>query len=723
MVFQNLPDLQRLSLGFNNITAVPQGLPPSLEILDLKENKISEIGKTEFANLTRLKYLNLEWNCQRCDHAAQPCFPCLNNSSIKLHPRAFQNQAQLTFLSLRGNSLRTLPDGLFQGLQSLTSLDLSDNLLAYSIRNEFLSVEAHADNFLNRDIQMFQEEYCKGKLFLDLSQNNILSLNESIFKGMETAVCLDLSLNYLSQSLNGQQFLPLKKLEYLNMAHNRIDMYYDGAFQELRSTLKVLDLTNNGFHFRMKGMGHRFEFIENLTSLKALSLSDNSIGIRISLTLKSTSLKYLFFSGNHLDIMWDTARNQYSHFFQNLINLVYLDISRNHLVSLSPEVFCNLPKKLKFLKVEKNKLRYFPWHNLTILSDLQYLNLSGNSLTQLPTDDIEFGDNLTTLDLSFNKIRCLPEAFFQKAHSLRYLRLSYNELKFLDTQSFPFQLSATLEELALDGNPFMCSCDTSWFIDFLKTSSFIIPSVTTGIRCGFPESQHGQMVLSMDPRSCQEIFGSVGFLCTSFLTIVLTAVPLLKKLYGWDLWYCVQVFWAGHKGYSQLQNRQGKHDAFIVFDTANIAVRDWVYHELVVNLEERGRQRFSLCLEERDWVPGLSCIENLHSAVYNSKKTVFVLTRAGSASGIPRQAFFMAQQRLLDEKLDTIVLVLLDEIFPKPKYLQMRKMLCKKSVLSWPRNPHAQEHFWNKMRTVLASDNSSSYRYHTSESLLSDSLI
>ncbi|XP_029115530.1 toll-like receptor 9 isoform X2 [Scleropages formosus] len=857
-VFQDLPDLRNLSLGFNNITAVPRGLPPSLESLDLKENKISEIGSTEFASLKNLRHLNLEWNCQRCDHAAQPCFPCMNNSSIKLHPQAFQNQGQLTYLSLRGNSLRTLPDGLFQGLQSLTSLDLSDNLLAYSIRNgtffkelksvktlnliynyeplktfrnlilsphfsemssleelllsgyffhrltqrglsplmnlskleyldfrmNFITVcnltlfsniknlktivlsqnmldfiphyapsqsrslnpdflgdsiiptpetltteplppplEADGGNFLNRNMWTFQKKHCQGKLFLDLSQNNILTLNESIFKGMERAVCLDLSLNYLSQSLNGKQFQPLKNLEYLNMAHNRIDMYYDGAFQELKNTLKVLDLTNNGFHFRMKGMGHRFEFIQNLTSLEVLGLSENSIGIRISFTLKSSSLRYLFFSGNRLDIMWDNARDQYIHFFQNLISLMYLDISRNRLVSFPPEAFCNLPKKLRILKVDSNKLRYFPWHNLTVLNDLLYLNLSGNSLTELPTDNIEFGDNFTTLDLSFNKIRWLPESFFKKAHSLRYLRLSHNELKFLDTQSFPFQLSGSLKELRLDGNPFMCSCDTSWFIDFLRTSPFTVPSITTGIRCGFPESQHGQMVLSMDPRSCQEIFGSLGFLFTSFMTVVFTLVPLLKKLYGWDLWYCLQVFWAGHKGYSQLRDGQGKHDAFVVFDTANAAVKDWVYHELTVNLEERGRQRFSLCLEERDWIPGISCIENLHNAVYHSRKTVFVLTAAGSVSGIPRQAFFMVQQRLLDEKLDTIVLVLLDEIFPKPKYLQMRKMLCRKSVLSWPRNPHAQQHFWNKMRTILASDNSHSYNYHVSESLLSNGLI
>uniref|UniRef100_A0A0E9U776 TIR domain-containing protein n=1 Tax=Anguilla anguilla TaxID=7936 RepID=A0A0E9U776_ANGAN len=52
-----------------------------------------------------------------------------------------------------------------------------------------------------------------------------------------------------------------------------------------------------------------------------------------------------------------------------------------------------------------------------------------------------------------------------------------------------------------------------------------------------------------------------------------------------------------------LQNNSNQHDAFVVFDTRNVPVRDWVYNELVVNLEDRGMRRFSLCLEERDWGP------------------------------------------------------------------------------------------------------------------------
>nr|XP_004558944.1 uncharacterized protein LOC101469110 isoform X2 [Maylandia zebra] len=90
----------------------------------------------------------------------------------------------------------------------------------------------------------------------------------------------------------------------------------------------------------------------------------------------------------------------------------------------------------------------------------------------------------------------------------------------------------------------------------------------------------------------------------------------------------------------------------------------------------------------------------------------------GNVNGVIRQAFFMVQQRLLDEKVDVAVLVLMDKIFPKLKYLQLRKRLCRKSVLSWPHHPCAQPLFWNQMRMALSSDNLKFYDNNMSESFI-----
>uniref|UniRef100_A0A3P9JPW0 Toll-like receptor 9 n=1 Tax=Oryzias latipes TaxID=8090 RepID=A0A3P9JPW0_ORYLA len=878
-VFRGLPNLKNLSLGYNNLTSVPKGLPPSLTSLDLRENTITEVLKGAFSHLTALETLNLEWNCQRCDHAARPCFPCPNNLPLHLHPEAFYSEnSSISFLSLRGNSLKTVPPGLFKHLKKLKGLDLSDNLLAYEIRNgtffeeltgltwisliynyeplktfselilsphiskisglqslllsgnfflklsndsfkvlstlrnltklelrmNFISacnltslkklslkevdLSQNMLNFLpccsksssgivdqetcqnqnfytdhvheqipivvdrektsradtwksnqhtlpetgeNNEFKIqqpwdFKKKLCHQKLDFDLSQNDLLSLNNRVFVGLENVGCLDLSLNYMSQTLKGGMFDGMKKLVFLNMSFNRLDLYDAHAFSELKSTLKLLDVSNNDFHFKMRGMGHSFMFLKNLTSLEVLSLANNGIGMRIDQRLLSNSLKYLYFSGNHLDIMWGSDNNKYTHFFQNLTKLIYLDISNNGLKSVSEQLLINLPVSIKGLSISNNLLYYFSWQNISRLSNLCHLNLSRNSLTYLPPQGADFGPFFSLLDLSHNHFTFIPENFFSKATSLKYLYLNHNQIKALNNQHLPalFKNGSSLHELTLHDNPFQCYCDTSWLADFLRTTSIQIPHLTTHVLCEFPESQQGKSLLFMDQRSCQDIYGSLAFLICSFFTIVLTVVPLLKHLYGWDVWYCLQVLWAGHKGYSKLPGNDSCHhyDAFVVFDTRNGEVRDWVYNELTVNLEKSGNRRFCLCLEERDWIPGISCIDNLHMAVKNSGKTVFVLAKgahgAEMINGVMQQAFFMVQQRLLDEKMDTAILVLLDETFPKLKYLQLRKRLCRKSVLSWPINPKAQPLFWNQMRVALALDNLKLYDSNMSESFI-----
>uniref|UniRef100_A0A8C5FB61 Toll-like receptor 9 n=1 Tax=Gadus morhua TaxID=8049 RepID=A0A8C5FB61_GADMO len=89
-----------------------------------------------------------------------------------------------------------------------------------------------------------------------------------------------------------------------------------------------------------------------------------------------------------------------------------------------------------------------------------------------------------------------------------------------------------------------------------------------------------------------------------------------------------------------------------------------------------------------------------------------------TVNGLIQQTFFMVQQRLLDEKVDVAVLILLDKMFPKLKYVQLRTRLCKKSVMSWPRNPKAQPLFWNQMRIALSSDNLKLYDKNISESFI-----
>ncbi|XP_069062978.1 toll-like receptor 7 [Pleurodeles waltl] len=233
-MFKDAKSLSILSLRFNNLTSVPLGLPPTLLHLDLSENQIAEIKNSDFNSLTKLEHLNLQWNCQRCDHSSQPCFPCANNSALRIHPDAFHHLKNLRKLKLRGNSLRKINDSLFVSLTSLRSLDVSDNFLAYDIVNgtffSMLSTVTQLCMNYNYVPGMFFPKLTLSPSFADMHSLKYLFLDGYFFghldeKGIEP-------------------LLMLSDLQIITFRTNFIDQVNLTLFAKAPS-LKLIDLSRN----------------------------------------------------------------------------------------------------------------------------------------------------------------------------------------------------------------------------------------------------------------------------------------------------------------------------------------------------------------------------------------------------------------------------------------------------------------------------------------------
>lgn len=298
------------------------------------------------------------------------------------------------------------------------------------------------------------------------------------------------------------------------------------------------------------------------------------------------------------------------------------------------------------------------------------------------------------------------KGFFAQARNLRQLNLSGNALKTVEPAWFG-SCAATLTVLDVSANPLHCACGAA-FVDFLLEVQAAVPGLSSQVRCGSPGQLLGHSIFAQDLRLCLDETLSRHCFGISLLAVALgLAVPLLHRLCGWDLWYCF------HLGLALLPRwgrRRGPgappYDAFVVFDKAQGAVADWVYNELRVHLEERrGRRALRLCLEERDWLPGQTLIESLWASVYSSRKTLFVLARTDRVSGLLRAGFLLAQQRLLEDRTDVVVLVILSRAAPRSRYVRLRQRLCRRSVLFWPHQPSGQASFWAQLGTALTRDN------------------
>nr|XP_006122907.1 toll-like receptor 8 [Pelodiscus sinensis] len=819
--FSVLTSLTVLSLSYNNLTWVPPKLPVSLQELYLSHNKIKNVGRDDFKKLVHLKVLDLSGNCPKCFNTPFPCEPCTGNSSIQIHPLAFQNLKKLKTLVLSSMSLTSVPalwfqnmpelevlhlasnflqkeiatGEFFQNLSSLEELDLSFNYqkqtytryltlspnfsLLVSLKRLYikgyifkeldtlhlkplfalrqLTVLDLGLNFIKRvDLSVFQnfcnltEIYLKeNKIFpqateksgflkpfekednppiiysdnikqssyflkqlctsygkaLDLSLNNIFFINPNQFKGFGDIACLNLSSNGLGQAFNGTELIYLPNLKYLDLSFNKLDLTSYSAFKELPN-LEVLDLSYNKHYFLVTGFAHQLLFIENLPNLKILNLSWNDISALTKFELRSDSLQKLDFKGNRLGLLWKNGEMNYIHLFKHLKKLTHLDISYNGLRNILSKAFQNLPHSLTELYINNNKLHTLSWETLSYFKSLKLLDLSQNKFKAV---DIQYNytQSLQTLLLRNNKISRIDFVLPENVSNHLYLDLSYNQLQVLNQSTLLSGVMQHLKVLKLKGNPFDCTCKNSNFIRWIQKTKTPISQVGRNVICMIPEDQRQHSVLLIDLHAC--ILDSVAVILfyISFLTVIsimMTAVT--KHLYYWDIWYAYHSCMAKIKGYKSTAIDKTLYDAYIAYDTQDTSVTDWVMNELRFHLEENGNKHVLLCLEERDWEPGRAVIDNLAQSIHLSKKTVFVLTERYVKNGNFKTAFYIALQRLMDENMDVIVFILLEPVLQHSQYLRLRQRICKSSILDWPKNPHAEGLFWQRLKNVVLTDNS-----------------
>ncbi|GCB60328.1 hypothetical protein scyTo_0006854 [Scyliorhinus torazame] len=759
--FRALNNLKVLRLHSNSLQEVPSSWfknTPGLKILDLSQNfLLKEIATAPFLTyLTKLVEIDLSFNYELKLYAKylnlSKTFSKLESlQSLRLRGYVFKDLEMrnldpllelrnLRLLDLGTNFIKVADLQIFTKFQALEVINLSENKISPSSSSSSESLGAWCGGSSHRQrgdtafygsaeqIHYFRYDdfgrSCKSAVreysplvparqtecsrygsTLDLSRNNIFFISPAQFSNLSFLRCLNLSGNALSQSLRGTEFQALPDLLYLDLSNNRIDLLFQSAFRELRQ-LRVLDLSNNNHYFQMEGLTHRLEFIQNLTALSKLRMNENDIHSSADLVLRSKSLNVLEFRGNRLDYMWRDGNEKYIHFFKELDNLTRLDLSDNRLTFILPEVYEHLPPGLKELLLAGNQLYTFNWGRLHLLAALELLDLSGNQLATVPRELSNCTRTLHTLILTKNRLSQLSPHFLRGATFLRYLDLSYNRLRTIQASSFPEEALGRLQQLLLAGNRFLCTCDAVWFVWWVNRTSIHIPRLATDLTCASPPAQRGQSVILLDLASCELDWLGVGlYTATSSLILALLLLSTGRHFFSWDLRYGYHFCLAKLRGYRPLPAHGCTYGAFVAYDTKDSAVAEWVLKELLTNLEQRGERRFLLCLEERDWLPGQLVMDNLSQSIHQSRKTVFVLTELYVATGTFRTAFYMAYQRLLDEKLDVIVLILLEKVWQRSKYLRLKKRLCRGSVLEWPCNPRAQPLFWQRLRNALDTDN------------------
>ncbi|KAK7050069.1 hypothetical protein SK128_028180 [Halocaridina rubra] len=162
---------------------------------------------------------------------------------------------------------------------------------------------------------------------------------------------------------------------------------------------------------------------------------------------------------------------------QNLTHLEVLDLSHNEIDHLPEGTLLFNLHRLRQLSLDHNKLGQIlgaqarlglrsPGLSLAVFNleplrdSLIQLSLAHNKLSAFPEQFLRPFTRLTSLDLSSNELTDVLPRGFQEMPLLQFLDLSGNHLQEFN----PENLTTTLLDLNLRGNPWACTCDTIWML-------------------------------------------------------------------------------------------------------------------------------------------------------------------------------------------------------------------------------------------------------------------
>ncbi|CAC5393754.1 TLR13 [Mytilus coruscus] len=390
------------------------------------------------------------------------CSPCKQfyqheelhvNCSYKKLRAVPDTSTNTVYLYLQHNLIGQIPNEIFNHLIKLVLIDLSFNTITTISEDSFAGLQNLRFLYLKSSLQYHNDtrirlpknvfKHLVNLTFLDLSYN-IMYIDKYTFSGLVNLQQLKLNSNWLRRIPNDTfQYTP--KLIILDLSCDFLNNVTKGMFHGLRN-LHHLYLNAN---FIDTIANNAFQSLINLT---VLNLEINSIH----------SINNQTFSGlpklRHLNLRLNSINNISDHTFENLTDLLVLDLSNNKLQTVNGKTFIGL-KNLEILRLNSNSLRYntnrLPPGCFKPLESLRQLSVQMNNPRSaidafvLPDETIKDLKMLETLELDVNadNERIVGPAVIQWDDinillldtPIRELHITNNESCFYGRYSFPLK--------------------------------------------------------------------------------------------------------------------------------------------------------------------------------------------------------------------------------------------------------------------------------------------
>ncbi|KAK3593118.1 hypothetical protein CHS0354_018246 [Potamilus streckersoni] len=719
-IFMSLQNLEKLNISGNLIETLGKeafsGLS-KVDTLDLQYNKIRTLHRDCLQPLLALSVLNLSYNVIE----NLPSFQGLQNlfvldlrhNNIKqLDSSTFAGASGIGGINLNNNRIRTIGAKTFRNLQNLALLFIGNNEVDFVENNAFGDlpiIELSLRNNSISDITFFRYSNFPHLRKLDLSDNNVeLRISSDLFSTFQGIENLMISNNRIEE-VSSRAFESLLNLRFLDLSYNKIKVLQRTALTTssiFTSVKPFVKLQGNPFHCdcnmqwmkRWQSFPHANDMIiTDLLTLTCTVLTGKNVSMLYKLATEDFLCQYkrdcniLKCSCCDVDACScsypcpDKCMCFYSS--DRSVNSVQCEGKGFHQV---PEV---IPPAASHVYLDRNNISVVTIHSFTNMTDLEYLSMNDSNVHTI--DDYAFAtlSSLKTLHLNGNFISIITPKTFFGLKNLQQLSLSNNILTLMEAGSFshfPAKYKLDLSRnvlskveayvlyemsfassLNLSGNPWTCDCEflvkfynfTSSNVEKIKDFSVLTctknttsPSNTTILLANILLSD---LCLSNTVKLIDNIT-LVSTLTTLLGTLVI--VVIIVFVIFWNraflkVWIYVKFGWRICNQEEDQADVYKPYDAFVSYSSKD---DDYVVHELVQVLEKDLNYR--LCVHYRDFPVGTSIADNILSSVESSKRVIVVLSKNFIESDWCHYEFQIAHQRLLAEKKNRIIMILLGDI-------------------------------------------------------------
>ncbi|XP_078045004.1 uncharacterized protein LOC144474214 isoform X2 [Augochlora pura] len=232
-VLRHLPKLHKLSLSNCSLKRLPNAFDvfEHLEELDISHNPLSDAFVGLLNPLESLEYLDMSY----CD------LGYVGNHT-------FSYMTTLKKLILSGNKLHTLEEGLFANLTRLESLELNNCDLKTPLdpkvfgdreKTDIVELKLSGNPLEVPEDGSFLSSQLSNVEILDLSNCNLVHLNQDLFDNTRKIAQLNLSGNNISGAQNLACLKKLRGLQHLDLSNNNLNTINP---QTIKSNPRLLSL-------------------------------------------------------------------------------------------------------------------------------------------------------------------------------------------------------------------------------------------------------------------------------------------------------------------------------------------------------------------------------------------------------------------------------------------------------------------------------------------------